>query len=238
MKVEQIDHEDFRTLKQAVEINNERWTGRPATLDEFSRRARYGILLGIFDGHKLVGSLSALALKKTTGETVTTWKDATANGTLESHDSRGEILFCVAISVKAPPNFVKQPTKHFPPQAEIELRKLARNHIETYVNQGNDPVLDFHRKPKGGFLTGATRGRILENGCPEDLESMGYNVFMEYPPIEKEAEIPLTENEPAFQLIEMGFKLAQQLDISQVTAFSRPVGFRKYLRVNLLPRLI
>lgn len=221
---------DMNVLSRATEIHNERWTGSPVRLQEFTARASNGVVLGAFDEFGLQGSLSCLTLKSSEIKTLATWNEASANGTLSNHDPAGDTLLCVAISVKPSKPTVKEPPQLLSPEKESMLRDLAKQHINKYVDRERDHVLDFHRIPKGGMKKGATVVRIIENGCPDDIEAMGYNVLMEYPEIQRRTKIVFTDSTlPSILLIEYGFMYAQVHGINKVMPLTRPVGFRKYL---------
>lgn len=220
--VRRIDPQEFDILTKAVEINNARWQGLPATLKEFIARAQNGLLFGVFEEHEgLVGSLSCVRLKHASVERLKTWNQATDNGTLSNHDPTGDTLLCVAISVKA--------SRSAKPVHIGSVNVNPKQYIEEYVASGKDHVLEFHKKPKGG-LPGATVWKIHENGRPEDKESMGYNVLMKYPEITKGTKIIRSNtSSPSVLLIEHALLYANKQGINNVIAFSRPAGFREYL---------
>lgn len=223
-----IDPSETDILKIAVGINNARFQGLPSILEEFSARAQNGLVFGVFEEKEgLVGSLSCVQLSHESVETLETWKQATNNGTLSNNDPTGDTLLCIAISVKSqsPSSSPLSKSSH----DEESLRQLAKKFIKDYVKSGNDHVLEFHRKPKGG-LPGATVWKILENGRPDDKESMGYNVLMKYPEISKGTKIIRSNaSSPSILLIEHALLYAKEHSIKEVIAFSRPVGFRKFL---------
>lgn len=229
--VRQINPSEKDTLNKAVEINNKRWLGLPATLKEFIARATNGLIFGVFEEKEgLVGSLSCIRQPMTWVNKLTTWDKAADHGTLSNNDPEGDALLCVAISVKA-----QSPSSAPLPQSshdEKSLRQLAKKLIKNYVKSGNDHVLNFHKNPKGG-LPGATVWKILENGRPDDKESMGYNVLMKYPPISSSTKIVRSSaSSPSILLIEHTLLYAKEHGIKKVIAFSRPVGFRNYLLTN------
>lgn len=219
--IRQIKSTDIDNLTHAVLINNDRWTGLPATLLEFTSRAKNGLLFGVFENTEgLVGTLSCVRLDSKA--IPRSWEQATKNGTLVNFNPKGDTLLCVAISVKNSSSVTPLPSES-PPQQK------AKKKIADYVAQGKDHVLAFHAKPKGG-LKGATVWKILENGRRDDKESMGYNVLMRYPLINKNTKIILTKKAtPAVMLIEHALMYSKEHGIKHVVAFSRPSGFRQYL---------
>ena len=177
---------------------------------------------------------------------IKTWDEAVNSGKRE-----GDTLVCVAISVKNKskvpvqsargriygagknPRIIVQRTDLRGKQKskmQVKIQKLARKYIKEYVESGKDHVLAFHRRPKGG-LEGARVWKILENGRPEDEDAMGYNVLMKYPNLEGVKKIKFSENgKPSVLLIEKALDFALKNGIKNVIAFSRPAGFREYLR--------
>ncbi len=228
--VRQIKPTEAGVLKQALNINNDRWQGLPTTLQEFTARAKNGLLFGVFaENDGLVGSVSCVQLKSNKLNQLKTWDQATAKGTLSNHDPKGDALLCVAISVKSSSSANNsKPTEG--PNVK-NLQKLAKSKIKGYVESGADYVLSFHKQPKGG-LPGAIVWKILENGRPDDKDAMGYNVLMKYPEVPKNHKLIHAKPDSAsFMLIEHCLLYAQKHGIKNVIAFSRPAGFRQWLNL-------
>jgi hypothetical protein len=97
--VREIRADEDKILNEALAINNDRFKGLPSTKEEFKSRAQNGKLLGVFDEEKLLGSLSCVRLNKSDIDLLSTWDQATANGTLKNNNPEGDSLLCVAISV-------------------------------------------------------------------------------------------------------------------------------------------
>ncbi len=228
--VRPVDSHEQDVIKKALEINNARFPFVSSTLKEFTARTQNGLFFGVFEEHEgLIGSLSCVRLKREVVEKLKTWNEATDNGTLANHDPKGDCLLCVAISVALTrSNLVKKQGSTFLTN-DKGLRQLATQRIEEYVRSGNDHVLEFHRKSKGG-IPGATVWKILENGRTEDKEAMGYNVLMKYPAIGKSTKIVRSNAlSPAILLIEHALLWAKEHRVKNVIAFSRPSGFKNYL---------
>ncbi|MEK9143816.1 MAG: class I adenylate-forming enzyme family protein [Patescibacteria group bacterium] len=227
--VRQISADEEEVIKKALEINNARFPFVPATLEEFCARTQNGLFFGVFDEQKgMIGSLSCVQVSH--AEKIKTWNQATASGTLANHDLKGNTLLCVAISVSLTrPGLVKKQGQALQQIPNDQLVKIAKQHIEKYVNSGRDHVLEFHHQSKGG-IPGATVWKILPNGRPEDKEAMGYNVLMKYPTIDASTNVVRSNApSPAILLIEHALLYAKEHGIKNVIAFSRPSGFRKYL---------
>ncbi|MBI3576716.1 acyl--CoA ligase [Candidatus Gottesmanbacteria bacterium] len=225
VRVVKLDEKDI--LKKAVAINNDRWVGLPATLKEFSTRAKNALLFGAFEEKEgLVGSISCLLLSQRVVDNLRTWDQATAHGALTNHDPKGDVLLCIAISVESSHPSLPSHPSHLD---EKNLKKLAKQKIKDYINSDQDYVLHFHKKPKGG-IAGATVWKILENGRPDDKEAMGYNVLMKYPTIDANTKIVRSAaTTPSVLLIEQALLYAKEKGISTVIAFSRPAGFKDRL---------
>ncbi|MBI2546518.1 acyl--CoA ligase [Candidatus Woesearchaeota archaeon] len=217
----QIFPSERDVIKKAVEINNKRWHPLLATEQEFIARSRNGILVGAFDNSgNLLGTVSALRIDNAE-ELYTTWDKLTGNGTLSTHKANGKILVCVAISTAA------KETVQETSSDETLLKEAAPKYVEEYLKSDLDPIVRFHRKPKGG-LPGAKLIKVIKDGRVQDAGALGYTIIFEYPEITEE--ISFTKNASVgVQLIEACMMLAQQLGITKVYAFSRPAGFRKYV---------
>jgi hypothetical protein len=235
-QLKQIEPTDFSVLEKAVDINNDRWIGLSSTLEEFRARATNGLFFGIFDRlNNLIGSLSCVQVKMKQLNNYKTWNEASGNGKLINHDPKGNVLVCVAISVRSNSSLSERSESKgkyngkSSTGSDNKFNQLAKQKIADYVHSGKDYVLAFHHKPKSG-LSGASVWKILENGRTDDTESMGYNVLMRYPVIKKNTKIVRTKGaNPSVMLIEHTLLLAKGHGVRNVIAFSRPSGFRRYL---------
>ncbi|MDO8451671.1 MAG: class I adenylate-forming enzyme family protein [bacterium] len=232
-----IHRDESELLRTALRINNSRWTGLPATREEFIARAQNALLLGVFEEQAgLVGTLSCVRLEHGVVATLKTWDQATSHGTLENNNPNGDTLVCVAISVKSKSN--NGTIQQLNNSDEARLRPMARKKIQEYLALGRDHVIEFHKKSKGG-LPGAVVWKILENGRPEDRESLGYNILMKYPSLDTIEKITFTPPQaggtPSILLIEHALSYAKKEGIKEVIAFSRPAGLRNYLAQLILP---
>ncbi|MBI2314988.1 acyl--CoA ligase [Candidatus Daviesbacteria bacterium] len=233
--VRQIQPKETEIIKQAVVINNERFAPLTSALEEFEARAKNGILFGVFEEKAgLVGSLTCMRVKGQSIDSMTSWAQATDNGTLKNSDPAGDTILCVAISVKSSsPVIPSSEGIHTNNLDEAELKQLAQEKIEEYVNSDCDHVLNFHRQGKAG-LPGAKVWKILEGGRKEDQSSMGYNVLMKYPVVDSAKLVRSNVQRPSILLIENALLYAKEKGIKEVVAFSRPSGFRQYL-IKQLP---
>jgi long-chain acyl-CoA synthetase len=219
-----IEPTEHDLIKRAVGINNKRWLVE-ASEDEFGKRAKNGYLIGVFDERgNLLGTVSALQIRTTVLDEVKTWQEATAQGTLETHDPKGEVFLCAAISVVPDKSVVGSD----PTTLEVSDR-VADAVIADYVKTDLDNVLRFHRKPKGGMEKGAEVIKVLPQGRPEDEDAMGYNVLVEYPSLKGKKIVKSKNVSPSVLLIEKAMLVAKERGCKRVVAFSRPAQFRLHL---------
>lgn len=216
-------------LKQVTDINNSRFQGLPAPVDEFKQRSKNGLLLGAFkETGEVIGSISCLRIGEPEIKSFKTWNEASGSGSLENNNPKGDSLLCLAISVAGRPLEKKKTLGN-----KKHLAKLAKKEIENYVNLGVDYVLNFHQKSKAG-IDGAKIFKILENGRAEDKDSLGFNVIVKYPKISKGTKLTHNLNASAsIKLIEYVLNYAKEQGIENVYAFSRPAGFRDYLNSKI-----
>ena len=216
--------EETVLLKQALAINNQRW-GRDLTsqLSEFIKRARFGVLLAAIDKRtqKIMGSVSALRLSQ--NGLPDTWDEATASGTLENNNHKGDCLVCAAISVKS-----SQPHEA---SRKVGRVKLTSAKLKAYLTSNQDSVVRFHRQAKGGYSRGGKLIKVLSRGRPADKAALGYNIIFEYPRITRQPKInPL--GSIGVQLIEVALLHAYKQKIKTVLAYSRPADLGLFFRNN------
>ena len=216
--------EETVLLKQALAINNQRW-GRELTsqLSEFIKRARFGVLLAAIDKRtqKIMGSVSALRLSQ--NGLPDTWDEATASGTLENNNHKGDCLVCAAISVKS-----SQPHEA---SRKVGRVKLTSAKLKAYLTSNQDSVVRFHRQAKGGYSRGGKLIKVLSRGRPADKAALGYNIIFEYPRITRQPKInPL--GSIGVQLIEVALLHAYKQKIKTVLAYSRPADLGLFFRNN------
>ncbi|OGY16707.1 MAG: hypothetical protein A2784_02275 [Candidatus Chisholmbacteria bacterium RIFCSPHIGHO2_01_FULL_48_12] len=222
-----IGPEETAILKQAVAINNLRWGKHLAsTLEEFTSRAQNGLLIGAFDSnHKLLGTVSALRLLDQSDldqKWTHTWAGITGSGTLSTHNHKGDSLVCVAIST--------QPIHKGDslPKQVVTLKKLTPVTLKQYLNSDTDPIIKFHRTPKAG-LAGAKIIKILPRSRPQDRDSLGYNVLMQYPTPTK---LPTINPDATIgtKLIEAALLYAYQKKLKHIYVYTRPAALGRYFK--------
>lgn len=222
--VREIKADEDKILNEALAINNDRFKGLPSTKAEFKSRAQNGKLLGVFDEEKLLGSLSCVRLNKRDIDLLSTWDQATADGTLKNNNPEGDSLLCVAISVVG-----KERGNDYQNLQLSNIGELAEKEIGEYISSGHDYVLNFHSKSKAG-VEGAKLYKIIKNGREDDTDSVGYNVIVKYPEINPETKLISDPNASAsMKLIEFAIFYANESGIKNIYAFSRPAGFKNFL---------
>ena len=223
--VREIKPSESKYLEKAVEINNDRFNGLPASLDEFRSRTENGKLFGVFNKAELIGSLSCLRVNKSDIDKFRTWQEAGEGGFFTNNNPDGDTLLCMAISIEGKGESEKGKEK----VNGTKLEQLAKEKIEEYLNSGLDHVLSFHSKSKAG-IAGAEIFKVLPSGRKDDLDSMGFNVIVKYPQISGDTKLV---SDPAasasIKLIEFALFYAKESGVKNIFAFSRPSGFRKYL---------
>lgn len=239
-----IGAEESELLDQAVEIDQNRWGKDLAgTKPQFEQRAKHGVLIGCIDNQgKLLGTISALRIMQTdldqTGKSnfwTSTWDGVTGDGTLRTNNHKGDCLLLVAVAslgkkiaqqstasqdhLSSVVQLPKTPTAQKP-------IKLDEQHLNDYLHSHQDPVLSFHYSAKGGLDEGARFVKALPHARPDDMDSLGYCVLVEYPVLNQTPSI----NQQASlgsQLVEAALLFAYQQGIKHVFAYSRPVGLSK-----------
>lgn len=95
--------------------------------------------------------------------------------------------------------------------------------VEKYLQEGHDPVMNFHAK-LGGKLV-----EVVPGGRPEDKSSCGYTLLVSYP----KAEPIVTDGPVSVQLIALIRQIAADLHY-EVYALSRPGGLARYLSKDVV----
>jgi len=179
------------------------------------------LLIGAFaDNNQLLGTVSALHLNQVdlNQPWTQTWAGITANGTLSTHNHKGDSLVCVAISVqsthKGDPLLWQGVT--------LKKKKLTAAALHAYLASDLDPIIRFHSRAK--II------KVLPHSRPEDRDSLGYNVLMQYPtPIKT----PLINPHATIgtQLIEAALLYAYQKKLKSIFVFTRPAALSRYFKL-------
>jgi acyl-CoA synthetase (AMP-forming)/AMP-acid ligase II len=226
-----IEVNESELLKKLLKINNQVWgKDLKSTLKQFRSSAANGILIGATNGDKALGSIMGLRLNKADMDKVgsghhwtSTWRGITGEGTLSTNKHKGDSLCCVAISAENP-MWRGSSTSEV---EEINKRKLNLHELKKYLSSDKDYVIRFHKKPKGGYKSGAKIVKIIPNGRPDDNSSLGYNILMKYPELIKK---PRIDNNASIgvQLIEAALLHAYNKGMKQAYVYTRPAELSKY----------
>lgn len=259
-RVSQTESYQFRVIwpdepeviQNMVEIHNQRWPkSLQLTLELAQQQTRSGIVIGMFDQSRLIGTVAGLQVAYQSmiqKELWTqTWDGITSNGSLDKHSVKGDCLVCVGITIQnskfkvqnsklntkksfGGTLYTKYQIRNTQNQIEV-IQSDDKKRITNYIYSGNDPVIGWHMKPKGGYAEGAQILQIIKDGRPQDEESLGYSVLVEYPYLNNEPSIT-TEASAGTQLLEAALLFAYQQRIKRVVAYSRPAGLKQYLSQN------
>ena len=222
-----IGPEENKVLKNTVKINNSRWKIK-SSFKEFRLRAKNGILIGAFDFKgNLLGTLSAFRTSKKKLDTigkknhrVNTWAGITGDGTLSTHNNKGNVLICISITTKS-----GSTSSFFEPSEK--KKKLTKEGLVDYLKSDKDSVINFHKKPKGGQNQGAEIVKVIENSRPEDKEALGYNILMQYPTSKKLPELNINSSIGS-QLIEAALNFAYQKNLDYIYVYTRPSDLSQF----------
>jgi len=232
---------NYKEIEQALEINNNIWNVK-STLNEFFQRADNSYLIALFENNILKGTISGISLNRydiLNNNKFHTWNGVTQNGSFSNVNKNGDTLCCVAITSSVSYKDDKVLNKE---TENITLSESFINkNIETYLNSGLDPVINFHKKDKG-IIKGAEIIKIFPNGRPDDKDSLGFNVLMQYPKITNNLRKELTKININCENMSIGKALIigalkeslKNKNINYIMPYSRPVKYRYYLTRVLL----
>ncbi|MFZ2484909.1 MAG: class I adenylate-forming enzyme family protein [Minisyncoccia bacterium] len=207
-----IHSPDFKTSHN---LHNQCWD--PLTLDEEAYRKqaeRQFTILAKKDGH-LVGQIAFIRTNLKDKELLKITHSELFTDSVFNTD--GDSMVCTSIcsaSYKAKP--VVESDEIPKPQRVLE-----------YLLAGHDSVFNFHTKLKNGI--GARLVGLNPLGRPKDLRSCGYSMLLKYSV--PDSPIHISEDEPvSTQLIEMAMQIAQDMNMKNIYAYSRPGGLASFIK--------
>lgn len=226
LTLRRIGPEETVQLKQALSINNKRWGKHlTSTLAQFRERANHALLIAALDHGNLKGSLSAMRIGRqdldsigAEGHWANTWEGVTGKGTLCTHTEKGDCLLAVAISVDPTGLEPEAPSSQQPGRT---LKKLTPARLSRYLLSDLDPVIRFHRRPKGGYARGARLVTVIPKGRVKDRDALGYNLLMHYPKLVKQPTLTAGAG-IGTQLIEAALIWAWNARLTDVFVYTRP----------------
>ena len=253
-----IRPEETEVLKQAVRINNSVW-GRhlSSSLSDFQSRTTNGHVLAAFRDNNLMGTISCAGgstkqlkdARKDSEHPYNTWNGLTSDGTFANPVAKPDILFCVAVTTdsKVKHTYPEVPAGDHPllefargltnwkDRTDRDFsritQRVAEQLIKAYCASGLDYVIRFHQRPKAGKLVnGAVITDILKQGRPDDLDSFGYNVIMQYPALPGQLpKSPKFDSVGEALVIAAAYLAARHPTLHIVMPYSRPAQFRTNL---------
>lgn len=208
-------------IKKAFDLYNYSWSPLTISLDTFRDHIKYmKVIMCIDREDNVVGLVEALRTNLTQEQLLHISYDELLN-VKKTADKKGISFICVAI---CGPNY--KPEK-IPEVSTIP----ASQEVMTYLNAGYDSVYNFHLKKKGGLDSGGHLVKLLPHARPDDKMSLGYNMLLAYPELDRQTTINSDASVPT-QLIECVMYLGAASGVKNVYAFSRPSGLAKYLSEN------
>ncbi|HEY4527100.1 MAG TPA: class I adenylate-forming enzyme family protein [Candidatus Paceibacterota bacterium] len=205
-----------RFIKESHALFERAWDPMKTDFKQYEKdAAQHMIVMAIDAEEKIAGQIAFVRTDLSEEELLkTTYADLLTPKVLSA---KGKSIVCISIcsaEYKAKP---------------IPEVKTAPNpsDVQTYLEEGKNPVMRFHQKPKGGLAAGASLVGLIPGGRPKDKSACGYNMLVAYP--SPAAEIHITEDAPVSnQLIEAALLLAHDMGLKHVYAYSRPGGLAAY----------
>src|SRR3989338_3136586 len=218
-----LTQEDKPLLKEALKLYNHCW--HPLVLDEKTllEQIQNGVVLVALDQEKKVEGIITFLRTSMNEEQLknTSYRELIDNFTLKNNKKDGNKIICVSIC-----SISYQPPAEVP--SKVDVVTPSKEQMAEYLALGKDLTYNFHKKPKGGIL-GAELVSLIEQGRPEDLLSLGYNMLMKYPSLSgNKAVVPDPKASVAVQLIEAAMSVAKNLGVQELYVFSRPAGAFQY----------
>jgi len=194
----------------------------PETLEH---RATNGFVIGAFDKtNNLTGVLTGFFSSEQPLFEKNNWAEITGNGKFTTANSKGKIAILVSAASSNS-------------QGKLENISMTSNKpqidektIQEYINTQKDFIVKFHFAPKAGFKDGAKTTRIILNGNPQDLESLGTIIIFEYPLLTPSTNPTFTSNKIGIGLVEAAIKYAKDQKKEKVFALSRLGEAYKYIK--------
>ncbi len=221
-----ISPEEEVILQQAASLHNRVFPkGLHLNLETLMHRAINGFVIGGFDAqNNLAGVLTGFFTNKDLLQKGQTWGEISGRGTFDTFNAAGETAILASAAS------VSSSGKNESLESGIlQNLQLTEGQVSDYINSRKDFVARFHLKPKAGFKTGANVSRIILNGNPADLQSLGIVVIFKYPPLDKLTP-KFTEDKVGLGLVEAAIRFAKNNGKKWVFALSRLGEAYKYLK--------
>ncbi len=205
-----------RYASASHELYNHCW--QPLTVDAKEYKGnleKQFVLAAIDESGKLAGQIAFIATELSEESLMRTYHAQLLNSYVSKRD--GKNLVCVSIC-----------SADYQPKPVPQVSRIpSEQEVLEYLKAGNDPVMRFHERSKGG-AAGAKLVGLIPDGRPDDESSLGYSMLLKYPPPQKNTH--LTEAAPlSNQLIEAVLLIARDVGIQDVYAYSRPGGLASFI---------
>lgn len=208
-----ITPENEKLLTQAVPLHNHAFPFAPVSHESMTDRAKNGFVIGAFDyTKKLVGVLTGFFCHEALVQKGKNWEEITGKGTFKTSSAKGE----VAVLVSAASIHAKDEALLTKSHGELPIKE-----IEKYIESDSDFVVQFHHGKKAGFDSGAKLYRIIKNGNPKDVASLGYVILFEYPELSTLQKHEFTTDTIGIGLVEAAMRHAWLLKKKKVIPLSR-----------------
>lgn len=214
-------------LREAVQAHNLVFPrGFSLDIKTLEHRATNGFVIGAFDSKgSIVGVLSGFFSNQEILKNGKNWNEITANGRFTRSNIHGDTAILVSAASISSKN-KRGNTENI----NIGKVRLTEEEVYSYIKSLKDYVVRFHLKKKAGFNTGAKLYRIILNGNPRDLESLGVIVIFSYPPLDKLKHPKFTEEDKiGVGLVEAAILYSKENKKKKVFALSRLGEVYKYL---------
>jgi hypothetical protein len=208
------DEDDL--LQQALEINNAAFpTSMHLSFDQLRQRATNGFAIGAFDeDDSLCGILTGQFIGERVLWSCQSRAEITGGGTGSTHDAGGNVALLTTAASRT--SVGKQEE-----QSAATTYQPTEPQILDYIATDQDYVWKFHKKPKAGFVEGAKVYRVLLNGEPNDIESLGAVIMYVYPPLSALSTPAFVDDKIGTGLVEASIHYAKSQGREKVVALSR-----------------
>ena len=136
---------------------------------------------------------------------------------LSTHNHKGDTLVCVAISVQSTHKGDPLPKQG----VTLKKKKLTAAALHAYLASDLDPIIRFHSRAK--II------KVLPHSRPEDRDSLGYNILMQYLTPKKQ---PIINPSATIgtKLIEACLLYAYQKKLKHIYVYTRPAALGRYFK--------
>ncbi len=221
-----IPSDDELNLKNTVKITNSAFPkSLKLDLETLIHRANNGFVIGGFDKeNNLEGALTGFFADEKLIDQSENWNEISGAGKFTTFNSKGKAAILASAASVSSSGKNENLDENI-----LNNLNLTKKKVLEYINSKKDFVVKFHFTPKAGFKEGAKVKRIILNGNPKDLQSLGIVVLFEYPLL-RDLKHKFTSNKVGVGLIEAAIKYAKDAGKEKVFPLSRLGEAYKYLK--------